>query len=147
MQRSLPVLALVAIALLFAACSKTAPVSASVDTPAIISLEDAQVTHTGTFSGRSDHVVTGGVEILESGGDHFLRLAADFTLDGAPDPVVGFGRAGAYDEASTVAPLRSHGGEQVYDLPDGFELGTLDEAYIWCGDFSVPLGVAQLEAR
>lgn len=98
----------------------------------------------GTFSGRNDHVVSGRVELLELDGTHYLRLGSTFSLDGAPDPKVGFGRSDSYDTSTTFAPLASHNGEQTYRLPDGFELGSLNQATIWCDQFSVALGTADL---
>ena len=98
----------------------------------------------GSFSGMNDHVVTGSVKIVELNGRSFLRLEDSFTLDGAPDPKVGFGASGKYNQASTVSPLREHKGAQDYALPANFSLDGLNEAYIWCDQFSVGLGVAKL---
>ena len=109
------------------------------------SLEGASVIAQGSFSGENDHVVTGTVQIVELEGQTYLRLDDTFTLDGAPDPKVGFGRSGKYDTATTISPLRNHSGAQDYPLPAGFQLGSLNEAYIWCEQFSVSLGVAKLQ--
>ncbi|MEO0983523.1 MAG: DM13 domain-containing protein [Pseudomonadota bacterium] len=98
----------------------------------------------GAFEGRSDHITTGGVSIVEENGRFVLVLADDFSLDGAPDPVVGFGNDGAYDPASQIAPLSAITGGQRYDLPASFDPAAFNEAYIWCEQFSVPLGVASL---
>ena len=112
--------------------------------PPTVDLESAVVVARGSFSGMNDHVVTGTVQIVELGGQSFLRLQDSFTLDGAPDPKVGFGTSGTYDQASTVSPLRATTGAQDYVLPASFSLDTLNEAYIWCDQFSVGLGVARL---
>ena len=129
--------------LVFAAACGTTPEATSPSARA-----DADVTGTvlvsGTFSGQNDHVVTGGVELIQDGDATYLRLGPDFSLDGAPDPRIGFGRSGAYDETTTFTALANTTGAQTYLLPAGFELGTLDEATIWCEDFSVPLGTARL---
>ncbi len=98
----------------------------------------------GRFEGRSDHVTTGGVSIVRQGDRYALILAGNFSLDGAPDPVVGFGKGGEYDAASQVAALESNTGRQRYLLPEDFDPTEYDEAYIWCEQFSVPLGVASL---
>lgn len=110
-----------------------------------VQIDGGTVLASGTFDGRNDHVVTGTVEVFEVDGDAFVRLLGDFSLDGAPDPKVGFGKGGQYVVASTVAPLASKTGGQTYALPAGFELTNYNEAYIWCEDFSVALGVASLD--
>ena len=98
----------------------------------------------GTFSGRSDHITTGLASITGTPGNYTLTLASDFTLDGAPDPVVGFGRDGNYSAATKVGALQAITGEQSYKLPANFNPASVDEVYIWCEQFSVPLGVAKL---
>ena len=47
----------------------------------------------GTFDGRSDHITTGGVSLVKTGSGYALNFAADFSLDGAPDPIVAVGKA------------------------------------------------------
>ena len=49
----------------------------------------------GTFTGASDHITTGGVQIVKTAdGGAVVILDTDFSLDGAPDPRVGFGKDG-----------------------------------------------------
>lgn len=127
-----------------AACSAPAPATApSVPAAASTVSASAPTVLAGTFSGRSDHVTTGAVTITGSAGNYTLTLGTDFTLDGAPDPVVGFGRNGTYDAASKVSPLKSNAGEQSYTLPASFDPANVSEVYIWCEQFNVPLGVAE----
>ncbi|MEM6570975.1 MAG: DM13 domain-containing protein [Planctomycetota bacterium] len=130
--------------LLLVACS-----GAQVDDPAAAAVNPAAVEggttlFQGTFDGRNDHVVTGGVDVVEVDGGLVLRLADDFSLDGAPDPKIGFGKGGTYDTSTTFTPLRSNTGSQSYALPAGLDVSAYDEAYIWCEQFSVALGVAAL---
>ncbi len=146
MRHSLIALVLALTVSLIAACT---PASSEAETGntagAPMALDGATIVASGAFSGRNDHVVTGALEVLELDGRMYVRLASDFSLDGAPDPKIGFGRSGEYDESTTFTPLTSHSGSQDYALPEGFELGTLNEAYIWCEKFSVALGVAGLK--
>lgn len=99
---------------------------------------------TGTFSGRNDHIVTGDVRIVETGGKRFVELAADFSLDNAPDPKVGLG-AGNYDPSTNLGHLQNNTGSSRYDIPEGLDTDQYSEVYIWCDRFSVALGVATLE--
>ncbi len=100
---------------------------------------------TGTFTGASDHITTGGVSIVKTAnGGAVVILDSDFSLDGAPDPRVGFGVDGAYKDASDLGELISKDGIQVYIVPPSVNVDDFNEVYIWCRKFAVPLGVASL---
>ena len=96
----------------------------------------------GTFSGLSDHITTGGASIVGKPGAYKLVLAGDFSLDGAPDPIVGFGKGGTYNPATKLGALKNKTGAQTYDLPANFNPADVSEVYVWCEKFDVPLGVA-----
>ena len=95
----------------------------------------------GSFTGASNHITTGGVHVTATA----VELQSDFSLDGAPDPKVGFGNDGVYDDATTFAVLESNTGAQTYQLPEGIDPSAYNEVYIWCEKFAVPLGVAKLQ--
>ena len=95
----------------------------------------------GSFVGASDHVTTGGVHVTANS----VNLLDDFSLDGAPDPKVGFGKDGVFDPDTTLDALQSNTGAQSYEVPDSVDPGAYNEVYIWCEQFSVPLGVAELQ--
>lgn len=99
----------------------------------------------GTFTGASNHVTTGGVEVIRNyDGSHTVVLGADFSLDGAPDPRVGFGKDGKYDTATGMGLLKSLNGTQSFTVPAGVDPADYNEVYIWCLKFNVPLGVASI---
>lgn len=98
----------------------------------------------GTFSGRSDHITTGQVTIEKTDAGYQLSFAADFSLDGAPDPVVALGNGETFDVANKIGALKKKDGRQTYQLPASFTPGQFSQVYVWCEKFSVPLGVAQL---
>lgn len=102
------------------------------------------VTATGSFEGASNHVTTGSVQIVHTEGGYQAILSADFSLDGAPDPKVAFGKDGAVDGA-IFAKLKSLTGQQVYAIPAELDPADFNEFYIWCERFAVPLGVASLQ--
>ena len=112
--------------------------------PAVANAE-SEVLSSGTFTGASDHITTGNTSIIETPAGRLVVFAEDFSLDGAPDPKVGFGKDGEFDSATTLAPLQSLTGAQVYTVPDSVDVGAYNEVYVWCERFSVPLGVAQLD--
>lgn len=106
---------------------------------------DAGAVASGTFTGASNHITTGGVEVIKNDdGSHTVVLAADFSLDGAPDPRVGFGKDGTYDKATGMGLLKSLNGKQSFTVPAGVDPADYNEIYIWCLEFSVPLGVAAI---
>lgn len=100
---------------------------------------------TGTFVGASNHVTTGSVEVLKTNDGYQIVLGDDFSLDGAPDPRLGFGSYGAYDDSTTFAILENLTGAQTYALPASIDPTVHNEFYIWCEKFAVPLGIAQLD--
>jgi len=97
----------------------------------------------GTFSGRSDHVVTGGVTVTSRAGETVVVLDENFSLDGAPDPKLGFGADGSAP-ARLFSPLREIAGAQFYVLPADVDAEDVEGLYVWCEEFSVPLGYASL---
>ena len=112
---------------------------------AFASAADAGAVASGTFTGASDHITTGGVEVIKNDdGSHTVVLASDFSLDGAPDPRVGFGKDGKYDKATGMGLLKSLNGKQSFTVPAGIDPADYNEVYIWCLKFNVPLGVAAI---
>lgn len=104
----------------------------------------ASTSAAGSFSGLSDHITTGGASIVGKPGAYELVFASDFSLDGAPDPIVGFGKDGAYNPATKLGALKNKTGAQRYALPVSFNPADVSEVYVWCEQFDVPLGVATL---
>lgn len=98
----------------------------------------------GTFDGRSDHITTGRVTVEKTPSGYQLRFAGDFSLDGAPDPVVALGNGETYSVENKLGALKNITGAQTYALPASFKPGQFNEVYVWCEKFSVPLGVATL---
>jgi len=99
----------------------------------------------GRFAGRSGHETSGGVAVVETESGWEIRLQADFRFDGAPDPRVGFGRDGKFVDPTDFEALRENAGAQVYKVPAEIDPAEFDEVYIWCRQYSVPLGVAEVE--
>ena len=146
---------LAALAITLAACGAPADTQATTtqEAPAPVAevsqapaAETVVSARTGNFDGRSDHITTGQVILSKVDGEYQLVFAADFSLDGAPDPVVGFGRDGEYIADSKVGVLKEITGGQSYSLPADFDASAYNEVYVWCDQFSVPLGVATLAA-
>ena len=99
----------------------------------------------GTFTGASNHVTTGGVSVVKTADGLAVVLGEDFNFDGAPDPKVGFGTSGKYDLSTQLAHLKSNSGKQVYKIPASVDISGYNEIYIWCEAYAVPLGVAAIK--
>ena len=106
----------------------------------------AEMLSAGSLSGRTDHITTGTVSIQRIDGKTYAVLGPDFSLDGAPDPTLGFGRNG-FVKSSEFAQLRELAGQQIYELPQDLNPADYTEFSVWCAEFSVPLGVAELSPR
>ena len=104
---------------------------------------ESEIVFHGTFEGRTDHIVTGGVTVLETDAGTILVLESDFSLDNAPDPKLGFGNNG-YDPSTQFSRLESKTGAQIYVLPDDIDPEDYNEIWVWCEKFNVPLGVATM---
>ena len=99
----------------------------------------------GTFTGASDHVTKGGVTITKNAdGTATVTFDQGFSLDGAPDPRVGFGKDGSFVSIADLGALKNLNGAQSYVVPASLNIDDYNELYIWCLEFAVPLGVAQL---
>ncbi|MBT8473553.1 MAG: DM13 domain-containing protein [Marinicaulis sp.] len=97
----------------------------------------------GEFEGRSDHIMTGDITITRADDGVYVVLGENFSLDGAPDPKLGFGN-GEYLPETKFSPLNELTGQQVYKLPQGVDLAEYTQVWVWCEKFNVPLGVASL---
>ena len=102
-------------------------------------------TAAGTFVGASNHATSGHVSVFRSGKTWVVSFADDFSFDGAPDPKVGFGNNEKFDPKSTMAPLKSNTGAQIYVVPGDVDVGDYLQVFLWCEKFSVPLGIADLQ--
>lgn len=98
---------------------------------------------TGEFVGAGGHE-TSGTAVIEG---RTVSLADDFTFDGAPDPKLAFGNSETADEATIFSPLRSNTGQQSYQLPANIQPADHTHLYLWCEQYSVPLGRARLSSQ
>ena len=131
------------LAALTAACS--APTTNTTNSaPVAVQSAAKSAVSSGIFSGRSDHITTGKVTLEKTATGYQLSFAADFSLDGAPDPVVAIGNNGVYTKANKLGSLKNKTGQQIYTLPASFTQGQFSQVYVWCEKFDVPLGIADL---
>lgn len=99
----------------------------------------------GTFAGENDHTTTGKITIEKDGDRTIVVLHDDFSLDGAPNPTLGFSKAGEFDVKTEFTKLKSLKGEQRYEVPAGIIVNAYDAFTVWCSKFSISLGSAKLK--
>ncbi len=101
----------------------------------------------GTFVGvDSIHTAQGIAKVISlDDGTSVLRLE-DFKSTNGPDLYVYL----ATDEKATdfvnLGRLKANNGNQNYDIPDGTDLSKYDSVLIWCKQFSVLFGNAELNS-
>jgi len=137
------------LALSLSACSQsnTTTTQNSAPSPATSQAQKLGALASGTFSGRSDHITTGLVTLVKTSDGYYLDFADDFTLDGAPDPIVAIGNNEKYSKNNKLGALQNITGSQSYSLPASFTPGEFSQVYVWCEKFDVPLGVATLASN
>lgn len=97
----------------------------------------------GKLEGRGGHRMSGSVSLRESDGKFVLEFGDDFDFDGAPAPVVAFGKKG-YKKETQIGKLRQNKGKHSYEVPGKIAGEGPDEVWVWCTDYDVPLGTATL---
>ena len=99
----------------------------------------------GNFIGVNDgiHNAEGTAKVLFLDDSKILRLE-DFKATNGPDLYVYL----ATDEKATdyviLGPLKANIGNQNYQIPEGTDLSKYDTALVWCKQFSVLFGHANL---
>jgi len=107
--------------------------------------DDNSAITSGSFTGANDHITTGGVQIVKTAdGGAVVILDSNFSLDGAPDPRVGLGKDGEYVAAADLGELQNLTGVQVFVVPPSVNVDDFNEVYIWCLQFNVSLGSADI---
>lgn len=102
-----------------------------------------EVVAKGAFIGKSNHKTSGAATIEKEGDKWVVRLGDDFFHDGAPDPKVALGHNG-FKKDAILAPLAQNTGGQTYEVPAGVDPSSMNEVWIWCEKYNVPLGQAKL---
>lgn len=98
----------------------------------------------GAFSGSGNYQVSGKALILEQNGTKFLRLE-NFSASNGPDLKVYLSRDRSASSFITLGNLKSVSGNQNYPLTGMPDLAQYPYALIWCQQFGVLFGAANLK--
>jgi len=122
------------------AAEETAGGDSAVSTaPAIIA--------TGVFVSQ-DHPTTGTIEIVELPDGSLTLTLVDLATDNGPDVHVYLGsnatniKSGAFVD---LGLMKGNLGTQNYEIPVGLDISAFSVVSLWCEDFAVPFGFAQIE--
>lgn len=111
--------------------------------PGSLRAQETNILKQGRFRGESNHSSSGTVAIVERNGRYHVAIGGDFTFDGAPDPKIALGADG-YDATTILGALESNMGAQSYAIPASLDHTAYNEVWIWCEQYNVPLGRADL---
>jgi hypothetical protein len=98
----------------------------------------------GIFSGNRNYQVSGNVKLVEQGGTKVLRFE-NFSSSNGPDLKVYLAADPNASRFINMGELKSVSGNQNYVLPGMPELSQYPYALIWCEEFGVLFGSANLK--
>lgn len=98
----------------------------------------------GNFSGVSGHSVAGTVALYELAGTITLLLDP-FQAQNGPDLKVYLSKDANAGTYISLGSLKSTTGKQSYEIPTGYNINEYPYVLVWCQQFSVGFGRAQVE--
>lgn len=110
------------------------------------------VLRSGSFvTTEQDHPTSGTARIVNENGQRYLELDSKFTTAKGPDVQVILYRANTVPVKSiteqnyiVLSPLKSFSGTQRYNIPTNVNLDDFKAVGIWCRQFNVTFGYANL---
>jgi Electron transfer DM13 len=105
---------------------------------------NATVLASGSFSGNMNYTVTGTAEFVNDNGIKKLVLKG-FSTNSGPDLKVYIATSRTAGTFISLGNLKSTSGQQVYDISGMPDFAQYKFALIWCQQFSVLFGSAELK--
>lgn len=100
--------------------------------------------YSGNFiDAHSFDKVSGRISVFEQGSKQIVRFE-DFEATNGPDQTVYLATDTSAEDFVSLGKLKGNIGAQNYDIPSGIDLETYDTALIWCEQFGVLFGSAEL---
>jgi flagellar basal body-associated protein FliL len=102
---------------------------------------------TGSFVGAGDgfHNAEGLAKVIPLEGGHTILRLENFKSTNGPNVHLYLSADKAASNFIDLGRLKANNGNQNYDIPVGTDLNKYNLALIWCKDFSVLFGSAQLK--
>ncbi|HEU5291234.1 MAG TPA: DM13 domain-containing protein [Cyclobacteriaceae bacterium] len=98
----------------------------------------------GTLVGIGGHTATGTATLYEEGGQKFVVLDPYESQNG-PDLKVYLSKNVSASSYINLGPLKSVMGKQAYPVPGNPNINEYGYVHIWCEQYSVEFGRAQLQ--
>ncbi|MDJ0634446.1 MAG: DM13 domain-containing protein [Xenococcaceae cyanobacterium MO_188.B29] len=109
-----------------------------------------KITNATSFVSVGGHKTNGKVKIVSENGQRYLEFDQGFTTDNGPALKVVLHRSNsvgasiAEGDYIAIAPLNSFKGTQRYLIPNNLDLSDYSSVAIWCQQFNVTFGYAEL---
>lgn len=109
-------------------------------------LQEPQTLASGRFTGVNDgiHNAQGQANLIKLDGKQLLRLE-DFKATNGPDLHVYLATDTTAQDYVDLGKLKANIGNQNYKIPEGTDLAKYDTALVWCKQFSVLFGSAEIK--
>ena len=110
----------------------------------------AQASATNNFVSVGSKTTTGQIKIIQENGNRYLEFNQSFVTDNGPDLKVILHREQSVSsrikesDYIEIAPLQSFRGTQRYLIPEEIDLSFYSSVAIWCRQFNVTFGYAEL---
>lgn len=111
------------------------------------SLQMPQIVASGQFTGANDgiHNAQGWAKLVKlADGNQLLRFE-DFQATNGPDLHVYLATDTSAKDYVDLGKLKANIGNQNYDVPEGTDLTKYNTALVWCKQFSVLFGSAEIK--
>lgn len=104
------------------------------------------VSLSGSFVGVGDgiHDAKGIVLVVPLENSQQILRLEDFSSTNGPDLYVYLASDASASDYVSLGRLKANNGNQNYDIPEGTDLAKYDTVLIWCKQFSVLFGSAEL---
>ena len=131
-------------------CAAVTPKIQAESSPQQSQIVATQATATNNFVSVGRKTTTGQIKIVNENGNRYIEFDQSFVTDNGPDLKVILHRNKSVSsriresEYIEIAPLQSFSGRQRYLIPDEVDLSQYSSVAIWCRQFNVTFGYAEL---
>ncbi len=100
----------------------------------------------GSFSGAGDgiHNAAGIAKVIYLEGESDVLRLEDFSVTNGPDLYVYLATDSQASDFVDLGRLKANNGNQNYEIPEGTDLSKYNTVVVWCKQFSVYFGGAEL---